>query len=118
MITAEVRDGRVEAAVFGELTLDDFHLLERQIEVQIANGTPSRAFVDLRAMDGLTLDAALEDFRFTRRNAHLDGRIAVLTENEFDTIGAWLEQTLVEADIRLFDDESNAKTWLASDEEN
>ncbi|WP_417067438.1 STAS/SEC14 domain-containing protein [Niveibacterium terrae] len=116
MITAEVRDGRVEAAVFGKLTLDDFHLFEQQIEAQVAGGAPLCAFVDLRAMDGLTLDAAIEDYHFTRRHAQLKGRIAVLTENEFDTIGAWLEQALVEADIRLFDDESNARTWLDSEE--
>lgn len=116
MITAEVRDGRVEAAVFGKLTLDDFHQFEQQIETQVASGAPLCAFVDLRAMDGLTLDAAIEDYHFTRRHAQLKGRIAVLTENEFDTIGAWLEQALVEADIRLFDDEANARTWLDSEE--
>jgi len=115
MITAELRDGCVEVAVFGELTVVDFHQFERQVEAQLAAGKLLRAFVDLRAMAGLTLDAAIEDFRFARRHANDRGRIAVLTESDLDALGAWLEQSLVNAEIRLFDDESAARSWLSEE---
>lgn len=112
MITTEMLDGCVETTVFGELTLDDFRQFEAQIEAQLASGNAIRAFVDLRDMSGLTLDAAIEDFRFSRRHARDDGRIAVLTNDELDTLGAWLTQSLVSADIRLFDDEAMCRAWL------
>ncbi|WP_341678366.1 STAS/SEC14 domain-containing protein [Niveibacterium sp. SC-1] len=112
MITVELRDSCVEAAIFGELTITDFRQLEQQIEVLIGSGRPLRAFVDLRAMKGLTLDAAIEDFRFARKHADVEGRIAVLTENDLDSIPAWMEQVLISADLRLFDDEYSARAWL------
>lgn len=112
MITTEMRDDCVEAVVFGELTLEDFRQFEQRIEAQLAAGGPIRAFVDLRTMSGLTLDAAIEDFRFSRRHARDDGRIAVLTNDELDTLGAWLTQSMVSADIRLFDEEPICRAWL------
>ena len=112
MITVELRDSCVEAAVFGELTIADFRQLEQQIESLIASGRPLRAFLDLRAMEGLTLDVAIEDYRFARKHADVEGRIAVLTENDLDSIAAWLEQILIAADLRLFDDEFSARAWL------
>ncbi|GAA5173154.1 hypothetical protein GCM10025771_00050 [Niveibacterium umoris] len=115
MITAELRDNCVEAVVFGELTLADFRQFEAQIEAAIGAGKPLRAFVDLREMAGLTLDAVIEDYRFARRHKNDDGRIAVLTNSDLDSIGAWLEQSLVSADIRLFDDEGMARAWLAGE---
>ncbi|MCX9158435.1 STAS/SEC14 domain-containing protein [Niveibacterium sp. 24ML] len=115
MITAELRDNCVEAVVFGELTLADFRQFESQVEAAIATGAPLRAWVDLRQMDGLTLDAAIEDFRFARRHKNADGRIAVVTDDDLDSIGAWVEQSLVNAEIRLFDDETMARAWLAGE---
>ncbi|WP_374512443.1 STAS/SEC14 domain-containing protein [Niveibacterium sp.] len=115
MITAELRDNCVEAVVFGELTLADFRQFEAQIEAAVSTGAPLRALVDLREMNGLTLDAAIEDYRFARRYKDKDGRIAVLTTNDLDTIGAWLEQSLINAELRLFDDEVMARAWLAGE---
>lgn len=115
MITAELRDNCVEAVVFGELTLADFRQFESQIESTIAAGKPLRACVDLRQMAGLTIDAAIEDYRFARRHKNDDGRIAVITEGKLLSIGAWVEQSLVSADIRLFDDEAMARAWLAGE---
>lgn len=115
MITTAVRDDCVEAAVFGRLTLDDFRQFEAAVDSLLAEQTALRAFVDLRAMEGLTLDAVIEDFRFARRLGNVAGRIAVLTEDEADSFGAWLEQSLVDAEIRLFDAEPDARAWLAGE---
>lgn len=115
MINSELREGCVEAAVFGELTLADFQSIEATITRQLQVVAEMRVLLDLRGMQGLTLDAAIEDFRFARQHAHIGGRIAVITEYDLDSLAAWLEQALLAAEIRLFDDELLARTWLAGE---
>ncbi|MCL2656557.1 MAG: STAS/SEC14 domain-containing protein [Betaproteobacteria bacterium] len=113
MINSELREGRIEASIFGKLVLDDFRELERQIETQISANQPLLLLIDLRTMAGFTLDAIIEDYRFSKRHADAGGKIAVLTESDFDSLIGWFEQSLVSAEIQLFDDETAARDWLA-----
>jgi len=39
-------------------------------------------------------------------------RIAVLTDNQWISWSAWLSQAFVAADLRVFDDEADARAWL------
>ncbi|PIV71679.1 MAG: STAS/SEC14 domain-containing protein, partial [Rhodocyclales bacterium CG17_big_fil_post_rev_8_21_14_2_50_68_7] len=43
------------------------------------------------------------------------GRIAVLTESQWVGWSAWLAQIFVDAELRVFDDEAQARAWLAQD---
>jgi hypothetical protein len=40
----------------------------------------------------------------------------VLTEDQWLTWSAWVSQLFVTADVRVFDDEDEARAWLAADE--
>jgi hypothetical protein len=68
--------------------------------------------IDLRDMLGYTLDVVWEDIKFTRSHSHDVGRIAVLSDAQWVAWSAWLSQLFVDAQIRVFDDEALARTWL------
>ncbi len=117
MITSELRDNHIEASIFGKLTVEDIHEIERRIEAQIARNEPVALLVDLRAMAGFTLDAIIEDYRFSKRHAADNGKVALLTDSDMDSLLGWFEQSLVSAEIRLFDDEIAARAWLLGEAE-
>ena len=71
---------------------------------------------DLRQMVGFTLDVAWEEIKFSRQHAGDFRRIAVLTEDQWLTWSAWVSQLFVSAEVRVFDDEDEARAWLAADE--
>ena len=72
--------------------------------------------VDLRGMLGYTLDVALEDLRFSRAHARDVGRVAILSEDDSMIWTALLSELFVRAEIRVFDDEADAREWLARTE--
>lgn len=69
-------------------------------------------FVDLREMNGFTVDMALEEIRFARAHAHDFAQIAILTKDQWVTWSAWLSQMFVDADVRVFDNTDDAEAWL------
>jgi len=117
MINSELRENHVEASIFGKLTIDDFRELERQIEAQITRKQPVALLLDMREMAGFTIDAIIEDYRFSKRHAGTGGKIALLTESDMDSLIGWFEQSLVSAELQLFDDEIAARAWLLGEAE-
>ncbi len=117
MISSELRENHIEASIFGKLTLDDFRELEGRIEAQILRNQPVALLVDMREMAGFTLDAIIEDYRFSKRHADAGGKIALLTDSDIDSLIGWFEQSLVSAELRLFDDEIAARAWLLGEAE-
>ena len=67
---------------------------------------------DLRQMADFTLDMAWEEIKFSRAHSHDFGKIAVLTDSQWVTWSAWLSQIFVDADLQVFDDEQEARSWL------
>jgi hypothetical protein len=66
-------------------------------------------------MAGVTLDMAWEEIRFSREHAGDFNRIAVLTDSQWVTWSAWLNQLFVSADVRVFEGEGEAQAWLATE---
>jgi hypothetical protein len=115
MITIEHEGSLTIAGVFARLEMADFQRLEDEIESQLRRLGKIDLLVDLRGMLGYTLDVALEDLRFTRQHAHDVGRVAILSEDNAMVWTALLSELFVRAKIRLFDDEAQAREWLAAD---
>jgi hypothetical protein len=67
-------------------------------------------------MADFTLDVAWEDIVFARAHANDFSRIAVLTHSQWVAWSAWLSQIFVRAEMRIFDDEVDARAWLAEDD--
>ena len=73
-------------------------------------------YFDLREMIDFTLDVAWEDIVFARAHAHDFKRIAVVTDSQWVGWSAWLSQIFVRAEMRVFDDEIEARSWLDAEE--
>lgn len=113
MITTQNQDHLVEFAVFGEFTLADFKEFEELVLHEIKFAGPVNLLVDLREMADFTVDVAWEEIRFSRQHAGDFKRIAVITDSQWVAWSAWLEQLFVTADVTVFADEAEARTWLA-----
>lgn len=113
MITTQHQGHLVEFAVFGEFTLADFKEFEELVLYEIKFSGPVNLLVDLRDMADFTVDVAWEEIRFSQQHAGDFKRIAVITESQWVTWSAWLSQLFVSADLTVFTDEAEARTWLA-----
>lgn len=114
MISVQHEDGLTVLGIFGAFELADYKRLEQEVREQLARRGQLNVLLDLRDMLSVTVDVALEDLRFTREHAKDIGRIAILSERDSVAWTAFLSQWLVEARIRVFDDETTAREWLVS----
>ncbi len=116
MISTENTEKMVAVTVFGEFTLADYKEFEDVVNYHIRFEGQVDLLFDLRQMAGFTLDVAWEEIKFSRQHAGDFRRIAVLTEDQWLTWSAWVSQLFVTAEVRVFDDEDEARAWLAADE--
>jgi hypothetical protein len=112
MIVTDQLPGRVNVSVFGEFTLADYKEFEEVVNFKVQFEGPVDLYFDLSQMAGVTLDVAWEDIKFARAHANDFNRIAVVTDSEWVTWSAWLSQTFVNADVEVFDDATEAQSWL------
>ena len=112
MIVIDHQPGRVSVSVFGEFTLADYKEFEEVVNFKVKFEGPVDLYFDLSQMASLTLDVAWEEIKFSRAHAHDFNRIAVVTDSEWVTWSAWLSQTFVDADVEVFTDAEEAKSWL------
>jgi hypothetical protein len=116
MITTDHTGSLVSVTVLGEFTLGDFQEFEDLVLTKVSHGATLDLLFDLREMADFTVDMAWEEIKFSRQHGSDFRRIAVLTQSQWVTWSAWLEQLFVSADLRVFDDENEARAWLAAEE--
>jgi hypothetical protein len=116
MIVIEQQPKRVEVTVYAEFTLADYKEFENAVNFAIQFEGPVDLFFDLREMADFTIDVAWEDIVFARAHANDFSRIAVLTHSQWVAWSAWLSQIFVRAEMRIFDEEVDARSWLAEGE--
>ena len=115
MISTENTEKMVAVTVFGEFTLADYKEFEDVVNYHIQFEGQVDLLFDLRQMAGFTLDVAWEEIKFSRQHAGDFRRIAVLTQDQWLTWSAWVSQLFVTAEVKVFDDEDEARAWLAAD---
>jgi len=113
MIVTDHQLNLVTVTVFGEFTLADYKEFEELVNFKVKFQGPVSLFFDLRQMADVTLDTALEEIRFSRAHSNDFERIAVLTDSQWVAWSAWLSRAFVDASIRVFSDESEARAWLS-----
>ena len=116
MIVIQQKPSRAEVNVYGEFTLADYKEFEDMVNYKVTFGGAIDLYFDLREMIDFTLDVAWEDITFARAHAHDFKRIAVLTDSQWVGWSAWLSQIFVRAEMRVFDDEIEARSWLDAEE--
>ena len=112
MIVTDHQHELLSVTVFGEFTLADFQEFEDLVRDTIPSEGTLKLLFDLRQMADFTLDVAWEEIKFSRQHPHDFGRIAVLTDSQWVTWSAWLSQAFVDADLRVFADQAEARAWL------
>ena len=115
MISTENTEKMVAVTVFGEFTLADYKEFEDVVNYHIQFEGQVDLLFDLRQMAGFTLDVAWEEIKFSRQHAGDFRRIAVLTQDQWLTWSAWVSQLFVTAEVKVFDDEDEARAGLAAD---
>lgn len=113
MISIEHDDKLTVVGVFGEFKIADYTRFEEEVSKQLAQHGTMNLLIDLRDMLGFTLDVALEDLKFAREHAHDVGRIAILSERDWVAWMTLLSRLFMDAEIRVFDSEPDAREWLA-----
>lgn len=112
MINIDHNNNLVAVAVFGEFSLSDYKEFEELVNYKVRFEGSVNLLFDLREMAGFTLDVAWEEIKFARQHAHDFGRIAVLTDDQWLTWSAWISQIFVDAEVQVFDNEEEARSWL------
>ena len=112
MIVIQHRNSSVSVNVYGEFTLADFKEFEEMVNYKVRFEGPVDLFLDLREMADFTLDVAWEDIVFARAHPNDFKRIAVVTQSQWVAWSAWLSQIFVRAEMRVFGDEGEARSWL------
>lgn len=115
MITISHDENLLSVAVFGEFTLADYKEFEEEVSYKIRFEGKVDVLFDFREMMGFTLDVAWEEVKFAREHAHDFGRVAVLTSDQWLTWSAWISQLFVDAQIMVFEQETEARAWLRAD---
>lgn len=113
MITIQHEGRLITAGLYGEFTVADYREFEKEILATVRLTGPVDLLVDLRDMLRYTLDVAWEDIRFVRAHAHDFRRVAVIARDELSVWVGWVTRLMTRADVRVFDDEANAREWLA-----
>jgi len=112
MITTEVFTDRIELHAYGRLTLEECREFEQLSDYRIHFSGPLDVLLDLRELESCSLDALIEQIRYGRLHAHDFSRVAVISDS---TVVAWMalfSQIFVDADVRVFDEEMQAREWL------
>lgn len=112
MIVTQHQPKRIEVTVYGEFTLADYKEFEAMVNYKVKFEGAVDLLFDLREMADFTLDVAWEDIVFARAHANDFRRIAVLTRSQWVAWSAWLSQIFVQAEMRVFDAENEARSWL------
>ncbi len=114
MIATDHKDKLVSVVILGEFTLADFRELEETVCLTVKFEGPVNLLLDFRQMADFTVDVAWREIRFTREHAGDFERVAVLTDSQWITWSAWLSRAFVSADVQVFEDEAEARSWLES----
>ena len=112
MIAIDHRGKLVTVTVLGEFVLADYKEFEDMVRATLAPGGKVSLLMDLRQMAGFTVDVAWEDIKYTRSHPNDFDKIAVVTRSEWIIWSAWVSQMFTNADVQVFDDDTEARGWL------
>jgi hypothetical protein len=114
MITIQQSENLLNAAVLGEFTLADFKQFEEETLYKLKSAGSVNLLFDLRDMVSYTVDVAWEEIKFfSRDHQHDFSKIAVVTNDQWQSWATWLSRAFVDADIRAFADYTEAAAWVA-----
>ena len=115
MITISYEEAYIHIIVTGEFSLKDYKEFEENVLYQFKFQGRTNILFDLSQMLDYTLDVAIEELRFLRKNQNNFGRVAIVSHDQFIGWSTWLNALLSDADIRHFDEVSDACAWIVGE---
>lgn len=116
MITTDAVGSRIELHAFGRLTIADLRSFEITCESHRRHRRGHSRLdllLDLRNMEGQSLDAIIEEWKYAHAHAEDFRRIAVVSDDQLVSWGACLSQLFMNAEFGAFDNLEAADTWLS-----
>lgn len=113
MIAIQKINNLIIVAVIGEFTLSDYREFEDQVLYQSHFAGTANLLFDWRDMVDYTVDVAWEEIKFMREHGSEFNRVAVVTDNQWQTWSAWVSNLFIDADVRVFSDYEEAKEWAS-----
>jgi hypothetical protein len=117
MITIEKQDDLIVVAVISEFTLADYKQFEDEVIHQSYISGKVNVVIDLRDMVDYTVDVAWEDLKFMREHGNDFNRIAVVTNDQWQSWSAWISNLFTDAQVIVFEDFEEALNWAGSEDE-
>ncbi|HRB29826.1 MAG: STAS/SEC14 domain-containing protein [Nitrosomonas sp.] len=117
MITIEKQDDLIVVAVISEFTLADYKQFEDEVIHQSYISGKVNVVIDLRDMVDYTVDVAWEDLKFMREHGNDFNRIAVVTNDQWQSWSAWISNLFTDAQVIVFEDFDEALNWAGSEDE-
>lgn len=112
MISINKDDSLIAVAVAGEFTLNDFRQFEDEVLYQVHLGGKVSILLDLRDMLSYTVDVAWGELTFVREHGDEVGRVAIVTDNQWQAWSAWVSSLLTDAEVMVFSDYDEAEKWV------
>jgi hypothetical protein len=116
MITIQKKGNLLIVAVIGEFTLTDYREFEQQVLYQQHFDGKVNLLFDWRDMLDYTVDVAWEEIKFMRDHGNEFNRVAVVTDDEWQTWGTWVFNLFVGANVAVFHNYEEAEEWVSENE--
>ncbi len=114
MINIEKTQNTVVVAVIGEFTLADYKDFEDKVLHQYHFDGRANLLFDWRDMVDYSVDVAWEEIKFMREHGSEFGRVAVVTDDQWQAWSAWVSNLFIDADVAVFLDYDEALEWVSN----
>lgn len=106
----------VEAVVSGKLTLNDYQMLEREIDSLSRNGRKVRMLLELRDFIGWSPGAVWEEYKFDATHGTAVDRLAMVGPRMVNEVQGAFDHPFVVNEVKYFDRDfvDEARAWLQS----
>ena len=106
----------VEIVLYGKLHHRDYEVMIPVIEraIEAAGERKPDLLVDMRAFEGWSFEAALDDLKFGLKIRNAFHRMAVVGDKKWEEISVELFDHFSEGEMRFFEDYYAALDWLLS----
>lgn len=114
MITIQHSENLLNAAILGEFSLADFKQFEEEALYKLSTAGSMNLLFDLRDMVSYTVDVVWEEVKFfSREHQHDFSKIAIVTNDQWQTWATWLSRLFIDADVRAFSSYAEASAWIS-----
>ncbi|MCP1660709.1 STAS/SEC14 domain-containing protein [Neisseria perflava] len=112
MISIREQSYGLNVALYNEFTLEDFHELEQALLAAKQRIHLPDVLLDMSLAKDFTIDMAIEQVKFLSAHENDFGRVAIVTDDIWITLGARIAGWITNQRPKYFDTVAEAQAWL------